>query len=73
MLQQFINWFWSKGAQSDNDIPRINAAITIEKAYLNYKSNQRIKSQVDSIINGIIKDIYTKSPLYHKPKQYKLQ
>ena len=67
MLQQFINWFWSKGAQSDNNITRINAAITIEKAYLNYKSNLRIKSQIDSIINGNIKDIYTKPSLYHKP------
>ena len=47
MLQQFINWFWSN--EVENNTTKVEckhyAAHKIEKAYLEYKSRQRLNLQ----------------------------
>jgi|TARA_B110000977_G_scaffold187344_1_gene254342 hypothetical protein len=59
MLQQFINWFWNNKAEynkKDTEYKHI-AACTIEKAYLEYKSRQRLNHQLENTLTDIIQEV----------------
>lgn len=59
MLQQFINWFWNNKAEDNNNDNKYKhlAVCTIEKAYLEYKSRQRLNHQVENTLTNIIQEV----------------
>ena len=76
MLQQFINWFWSNDVE--NKTTKIEckhfAAYKIEKAYLEYKSRQRLNQQVENTLDDIIQDLKFKQKLSStKPKKMRIR
>ena len=76
MLQQFINWFWSNGVEENEKKIECKhyAAHKIEKAYLEYKSRQRINNQIEKTIDYIVQDLKYKHKLAStKPKKLRLR
>tara|TARA_B100000963_G_scaffold334530_1_gene327822 strand:+ start:1713 stop:1946 length:234 start_codon:yes stop_codon:yes gene_type:complete len=76
MLQQFINWFWNNGAEEIETKVECKhyAAHKIEKAYLEYKSRQRVNNQIEIAIDNIVQDLKYKHKLAStKPKKLRLR
>jgi len=76
MLQQFINWFWSNDVK--NNTQKIEckhyAAHKIEKAYLEYKSRQRLNLQMENTLDTIIQDLKLKQKMsLTKPKKMRIR
>ena len=76
MLQQFINWFWSN--EVVNNTRKVEckhyAAHKIEKAYLEYKSRQRLNLQLENTLDTIIQDLKIKQKMSStKPKKMRIR
>lgn len=76
MLQQFINWFWSNDVKNNtNKIECKHYAVhKIEKAYLEYKSRQRLNLHMENTLDTIIQDLKLKQKMsLTKPKKMRIR